>query len=1242
MRLALRRAWLTILCVLVLVETSACDVGVLVHDIPDASTDGSAAVSFDALNDVISITDVIRDRGPLLCVVDDDCAGHAEGTHCERATGQCRECSPAPNSCGPRAYCDAMFHCVSGCQSDPDCAGGPPRDGGIVADGGVTTARCDLPRHACVECLGDPDCPGALVCQDNRCRMGCSDMRPCPSGSDCCGGACFDLLADNAHCGSCAHACETGETCCGGVCFNVATDARHCGSCSTRCSLPNASAACRAGSCVPDVCTPGRGDCDGDATNGCETDVTRDPAHCGTCATLCPTGTHTTASCTSGICSSTCAIGFQHCSSNPLDGCESSVASDLNHCGRCGHVCTSEHASGACTGGRCTIASCNPGFRDCDSLADNGCESDTTGDAYNCGACFRVCPTGPFSTPLCAAGTCSVRCNAGFGDCDAAPGNGCESDFSSDLNHCGSCSTVCPRPANAFATCVDRTCGYTCNVGMRDCDERASNGCEVNAQADVNNCGGCGAVCAPAHASPTCTTSGCGIRSCDAGFANCNGLVADGCETSTTADSANCGGCFNSCPSAPFATATCGAGACGIACIAGHADCDGIRANGCEVALASNAAHCGSCATVCPARAGASAVCAGSVCGFSCASGFSNCNGVAGDGCETNLLTSAANCGACGDACVTPRATAVCASGGCQVGSCNAGYANCDGASDNGCETPTTADVLNCGACLRVCLSGANATPRCAAGSCSITCATGYGDCNALPADGCETSFTSDPLHCGSCATICPTRPNTVPTCTASACGFICQPAFVDCNTTAADGCEINVRTNINNCGSCGTVCSAPGATAACSSGNCVIAACSAGYSDCNGIYSDGCETHTAIDSSNCGACGTVCSGGTICVSGACALVNPFPSTGAEGAFNPVVNTVIVAAIHHYTTINIPLGVTVTTNGDGVLDLRTTGDITVAGTIDVTGGAGGAGSRVTGGGGGGATGSRTTGTTGTPGVAGLGGRSPAGAASTGCVRNSPGGGFGGGAGSYGVSTLGGGGGGPGGGGGGLIGGACNGGVGGGGASAGAGGQAGGAPYDGAPGQSGFDVCGGLAAGGGGASIGAAAVSDLGMATTFVPGSGGGGGSASYGTGLSAAEGGGGGGGGALRLSSPTRITVSGTLRADGGVGGNGSDGNTTCFAAEGGAGGGGGSGGAIYLASPIVTVTGTANAVGGSGGTRGANVSGGDGGRGGLGRIRFSVSPATCTVSGAFNPPLRSGCAVTNSAGFAYIAGYPR
>ncbi|MBK8696314.1 MAG: hypothetical protein IPN17_29610 [Deltaproteobacteria bacterium] len=360
-----------------------------------------------------------------------------------------------------------------------------------------------------------------------------------------------------------------------------------------------------------------------------------------------------------------------------------------------------------------------------------------------------------------------------------------------------------------------------------------------------------------------------------------------------------------------------------------------------------------------------------------------------------------------------------------------------------------------------------------------------------------------------------------------------------------------------------------------------------------------------------------------------------FPSNGADGAFNPGSNTVLAARTYHFTTINIPSGVTVTTNGTGVLELRATGTVTIAGTINVSGSRGGNGAAYGGcvqgaTGGGGASGTPNTpgvdGLVGCPG-AGAGGQGASGASSVGaryCVN--PGGSFGGGA-AGGICEGGGGGGGyaGGGGGGGYSSsggaGASSGGVGGAGGAAassgggfGATGGAGTGVYAGAAGGRSAACDTYAAGGGGGGSIGATAAADLALASTFQPGSGGGGGGGPC-TCAKPGGGGGGGGGGALRIATIGTLTVTGSLLANGGAGGN---------ALQGASGGGGGSGGVVHLYAPSLTVSGTVQAVGGTGGN--SNGCGINGGGGGLGRIKISAPTSACTLTGSFNPPLQSGC----------------
>ncbi len=74
----------------------------------------------------------------------------------------------------------------------------------------------------------------------------------------------------------------------------------------------------------------------------------------------------------------------------------------------------------------------------------------------------------------------------------------------------------------------------------------------------------------------------------------------------------------------------------------------------------------------------------------SCPATSGDCNGDSTDGCETDLTSSLSSCGACGAACAFANAAASCMASACQLGSCNSGFADCDGNATNGCETAGT------------------------------------------------------------------------------------------------------------------------------------------------------------------------------------------------------------------------------------------------------------------------------------------------------------------------------------------------------------------------------------------------------------------------------------------------------------------------------------------------------------------------------------------------------------------------
>ena len=118
---------------------------------------------------------------------------------------------------------------------------------------------------------------------------------------------------------------------------------------------------------------------------------------------------------------------------------------------------------------------------------------------------------------------------------------------------------------------------------------------------------------------------------------------------------------------------------------------------------------------------------------FSCVSGCKVQSECAGDGggamdcCNhqcTNTSSDKANCGACGKTCENGN---TCCSGTCA---------------------DVTADVSNCGGCGMGCMLQNVMGPTCAGSTCGFTkCNPGFGDCDLMPANGCETNIGMDPRN---------------------------------------------------------------------------------------------------------------------------------------------------------------------------------------------------------------------------------------------------------------------------------------------------------------------------------------------------------------------------------------------------------------------------------------------------------------------------------------------------------------
>ncbi len=580
----------------------------------------------------------------------------------------------------------------------------------------------------------------------------------------------------------------------------LGTSVLHCGMCGRACSLANATAACTGGSCTVASCNAGFGDCDGDPSNGCETNLATTPAHCGRCGGACG-AINGAATCAAGACGITCAAGYGNCDGSLVNGCETLTTSSNTHCGRCNNACG---AGFVCSAGACGSV-CGSGTTFCSGACVN-----TQTSPSNCGACGVTCPGAANATATCASGACSFRCSAGFGDCDGSAANGCETNFATSTAHCGGCGSAC-NATNGTPSCAAGACGITCATGFGNCDGSAANGCEVDLRSTVTSCGSCGAACSLPNATPACMSSACAVSSCTAGFANCDAVASNGCEIDQRSDVRHCGGCGRAC-NATNGSPTCSAGACGI----------------------------------------------------NCSAGFGNCDLNAATGCEVNTNTTLAHCGGCGRACSLANATPVCTAGACAVSSCNAGFGNCDAVASNGCEANFATNAANCGRCGNACGAGF----FCAAGVCTRDCGSLTNCSNVC------VNVQTDPANCGGCGTAC-TYANATGVCSAATCSLgACNAGFGNCDAVAGNGCETNTNTTLAHCGGCGMACAPANATGVCTAGACGIAACAAGWGNCDGAVGNGCETNTTTSVANCGACGTVCTppadGTAVCTASVC------------------------------------------------------------------------------------------------------------------------------------------------------------------------------------------------------------------------------------------------------------------------------------------------------------------------------------------------------------------------------------
>ncbi len=504
-------------------------------------------------------------------------------------------CSPGKHVFGSTCEDDSLLNCGS---PGNNCSITMPGwQNGICSNGTCIAINCASGFHLFNQmCEPDSlqncgshgkDCGTSIPgWQAGTCLNGACIVTNCASGSHLYNQTCEPDTPQN--CGSHSNDCSTSipgwqaGTCSNGACtvtecasgfhlYNQMCEAdspQNCGNheanCETNVTNWNAGI-CIDGQCIVTQCKDGYHLFE----NVCETD---DDKHCGSHEIDCAVSQEgwKTGVCIRGICQVQTCLDNWH-----LEGgvC---VADNAEYCGSEKINCAQTvpgWKTGTCTEGKCQLASCQPGLH----LSAGACVADTN-DC--CGDGCKSCKP----NEVCSSGVCSAECSADLVYCSGICAN-----LTSDIHHCGSCSTDCDdnKPLNAKTmNCLENRCAVTsCNDGYLvkgnqcvPCEQVEGwitcNGKCVEQKTDKNHCGVCNHKCG------TKQTCGNGI---------CLGNISCGGTTYDTATSINaCGDCGNQCADGKI----CSNGECKDG--QGKMYCNGVIVNSLE-----DSNNCGGCGLKC-------------------------------------------------------------------------------------------------------------------------------------------------------------------------------------------------------------------------------------------------------------------------------------------------------------------------------------------------------------------------------------------------------------------------------------------------------------------------------------------------------------------------------------------------------------------------------------------------------------------------------------------------------------------
>jgi photosystem II stability/assembly factor-like uncharacterized protein len=430
------------------------------------------------------------------------------------------------------------------------CGGG----GDDASEGPVAANPCDAsscrtpPSPLCIDASRLRTFAGVGTCAGGECTYA-TTVLTCANG--CQGGACVadpcgaitcntpppSECADPAHLRTFAAV----GTCSGGACTYAGTKS----SCASGCQ----NGACAASPCDGVTClTPPPTACVDDNT-------LRTFAAAGTCeggdCSYAPTDTACPMGCAAGACLE------DPCAAVTCDAPPASTCADPS-------TLRTFATAGTCDGGGCTYAPT-------DTACSMGCASGACkGDP--CAAVVCETPPSPecadeqtrrtfASSGTCSNGSCSYAqtdssCDFGcmFGKCNGDP---CAkvTCAAPPPTTCADASTLRSYPA--IGTCSDALCSYA--PSDTPCDTPPPTDCagpsSVRTYGTAGSCssGACKypttvtSCVQPPHAKASCQGGECPISACDAGFADCDGLLDSGCEADLLSGAQNCGACGVAC-----------------------------------------------------------------------------------------------------------------------------------------------------------------------------------------------------------------------------------------------------------------------------------------------------------------------------------------------------------------------------------------------------------------------------------------------------------------------------------------------------------------------------------------------------------------------------------------------------------------------------------------------------------------------------------------------------------------------